>query len=338
MKVFMTQSMESEGVAIMERVARVVAPPHLRPISREEFLSGIADADGAVMVWHTEMMDRDAFEHAPNLKVVARRGVGYDNIDIEEATRRGVYVTVCPLNIPTIADTAFGLIMCAARRFPQADQFVRSGQWTEGGSWVAFKFMGENIHHATLGLVGLGRIGQEVAKRAKGFDMKILYYDTIRRPEVEADMGVIFSPMDELLATSDFVSLNCALNEATYHLINERTLAMMKPTAILVNTSRGPTVDLDALYRALKAGRLGGAGLDVFDPEPVPVDHPILTLENVVFTPHLGTSTMRTRVEIAKAVANCVVSVLSGEEPEFLLNKEVRQVRPLKPHGSVVNA
>jgi lactate dehydrogenase-like 2-hydroxyacid dehydrogenase len=338
MKVFMTQNMEPEGVTIIERVANVVSPSHLNPLSREEFLSGVTDADGVIMVWHTERMDREAFDKAPNLKVVVRKGVGYDNIDVAEATRRGVYVAVCPLNIPTIADTAFGLILCAARRFPQANQFVRTGQWTEGGAWVALKFLGQNVHHSTLGIIGLGRIGQEVAKRAQGFDMKVLYYDAIRRPEMETRMGITFAPLEELLATADFVSINCALNESTHHIINERTIRMMKSTAILVNTSRGPTVDLDALYRALKDGRLGGAGLDVFEPEPVPVDHPILALENVVFTPHLGTSTMGTRIQIAESVARGIVSVLSGEEPEFLLNPEVRRVRPLKPHGTVLSS
>ena len=331
MKVFMTQALEPEGVAILERVAEVVSPPHLNPLSRKEFLSGIADADGVILVWHTEMMDGDAFDAAPKLKVVVRRGVGYDNIDVLEATRRGVYVAVCPVHVSTIADTAFGLIMCAARRLPQADHFVRTGQWTEGGSWVAFKFMGQDVHHSTLGIIGLGRIGQEVAKRALGFEMKVIYFDTVRRPELETQLGISFTPFEELLRTSDFVSLNCALNESTFHLINERTLRLMKPTAILVNTSRGPTVDLEDLYRALKDGRLGGAGLDVFEPEPVPADHPILALENVVFTPHLGTSTMGVRVRMAETAARGAVSVLLGEEPEFLLNPEVRLVRPLRP-------
>jgi lactate dehydrogenase-like 2-hydroxyacid dehydrogenase len=334
MKVFMTQDMEKEGVAILKQVAEVVSPPHLNPLKREEFLSGIADADGAIMVWHTEMMDREAFDRAPKLKVVARRGVGYDNIDVAEATRRGVYVSVCPMHVATIADTAFGLLMCAARRFARADHFVRTGQWTEGGSWVAFKFMGQEVNHSILGIIGLGRIGQEVAKRATGFDMKVLYYDEVRQPAIEAKTGITYVPLEELLATADFISLNCALNESTHHLINERTLRLMKPTAILINTSRGETVDLEALYIALKEGRLGGAGLDVFDPEPLPVDHPLLTLENVVFTPHLGTSTLGSRRLMAETVAQSVVDVLSGKEPKFLLNPEVRKVRPLRPHDS----
>jgi glyoxylate reductase len=194
--------------------------------------------------------------------------------------------------------------------------------------------MGQDVHHSTLGIIGLGRIGQEVAKRALGFDMKVMYYDTVRRPEVEAKMGITFAPLEELLASADFISLNCALNESTHHLINKRTLSLMKKTAILVNTSRGPTVDLDALYQALKDGRLGGAGLDVFEPEPLPANHPILTLGNVVFTPHLGTSTMGTRIRMAETTARGAVSVLSGEEPEFLLNSEVRQVRPLRARRS----
>ncbi len=333
MKVFTTQVLEPEGIAILERVAEVVSPPHRNPLNREEFLAGIAHSDGVILIWHTDMMDREAFDHAPKLKVVVRRGVGYENIDVGEATRRGVAVAVCPANVPTIADVAFGLIMCAARKFPQAHNFVRTRQWIEGGGWVAFKFMGQDVHHSTLGIIGLGRIGQEVAKRALGFDMKVLYYDAVRRPELEAKMGITFTPLEELLRSADFVSINCALNESTRNLINENTLGLMKKTAILINTSRGPTVDLDALYRALKDGLLAGAGLDVFEPEPVPIDHPILSLDNVVFTPHLGSSTMGTRVRMAEMAARSVVRVLLGEEPEYLLNPEVKQVLSLRPHG-----
>lgn len=334
MKVFITQPLEPEGVAIVERVAEVACPGHPNPLTREEFLNGISGADGVILVWHTEMMDRDAFDRAPNMKVVVRRGVGFDNIDLAEATRRGVYVASTPVHMATIADNAFALLMCAARKIPQAHHFVQSGQWTEGGTWVAYKFMGQDVHHSTLGIVGMGRIGQEVAKRACGFDMKVLYYDVVRRPDVETSLGIAYAPLEELLATSDFVSLNCALTDSTYHLINDRTIAVMKPTAIVVNTSRGPTVDLDALYRALKEGRLGGAALDVFDPEPLPVDHPLLSLDNVVFSPHLGASAMGTRIRMAEAAGEAVVSVLHGEEPEFLLNPEVRQVHPLKPRGA----
>lgn len=331
MKVFITQTLEPEAVAIVGRVAEVACPGHANPLTREEFLSGIADADAVILVWHTETMDQEAFDRAPRMKVVVRRGVGVDNIDLAEATRRGVYVACSPVHVGTIADNAFALLMCAARKIPQAHQFVKSGQWTEGGTWVAFKFMGHDVHHTTLGIIGMGRIGQEVAKRALGFDMKVRYYDVVRRPDVEARLGITYSPLEELLAEADFVSLNCALTESTYHLINERTIGLMKPTAIVVNTSRGPTVDLEALYRALKEGRLGGAALDVFDPEPLPVDHPILSLDNVVVTPHLGTSAMGTRVRMAEVAAEGVVSVLTGEEPEFLLNPEVRGIRPLKP-------
>ena len=195
---------------------------------------------------------------------------------------------------------------------------------------MAYKFMGQDVHHSRHGIIGLGRIGQEVAKRALGFEMEVVYYDTVRRPEVEAKMGIVFAPLEELLAEADFIFIHCDLNKPTLYLINERTLSLMKPTAILVNTSRGPMVDLDALYRALKDGRLGGAGLDVFEPEPVPADHPILTLENVVFTPHLGTSTRGSRIRMAETAARGVTSVLLGEEPEFLLNPEVRQVWPLR--------
>jgi len=317
LKVFITQNLEQEAIDMLKQVAEVKTSGVDRPLSREEFLDGIRDADAIIFVWHTEQMDKEAFDAAPKVKIIARRGVGYDNFDIEEARRRGVYATVTPVHMNTIADLTFGLLITAARRIHRADAFVRSGGWTEGGVWVARKFMGYDVHNKTLGIIGFGKIGRLVAKRARGFDMKVLYYDIVRQPEAEAELGAEYADLDDLLARSDFVSVNCALTESSRNLLNRDRIARMKDGAVVVVTARGGIVDEQALYEALASGKLGGAGLDVFEPEPIAPDNPLLTLENVVFTPHLGASVHETRVKMAVTAAEDVIRVLKGEKPLY---------------------
>lgn len=320
MKVFLTQPLEPSAVELLKTVADVEMNSTGRPLTREQFLDAIKDADAVVLTWHTDQMDKEAFAVAKRLKVVARRGVGYDNIDLEEATARRIPVTFCPVHTPTIADLTFGLILCAARRIHAADRFVRNGEWTAGGTWVAYKFMGFDVHHKTLGIIGLGRIGAEVAKRARGFDMRVLYNDVVRKPELESSLGVVYAELEDLLREADFVSVNCALNDSTRGLIGEREISLMKTNAVLVVTARGGIVDQTALYNALVQGKLGGAGLDVFEQEPIPPDDPLLRLDNVVFTPHLGTSVADMRERMALVVAEDVVRVLKGEKPVYQLN------------------
>jgi D-3-phosphoglycerate dehydrogenase len=319
MKVFITQTLEKEAIELLETVAEVKTSGVDRPLTREEFLDGIKDADAVIHVWHTEQMDKEALDAAPNLKIIARRGVGHDNIDSKEASRRGIYTTVTPVHTHTIADLTFGLIINAARKIHLADAFVRSGQWTEGGVWVAQKFMGYDVHHKTIGIIGFGNIGKHVAKRAKGFDMNILYYDVNRQIDAEKELGVEYASLDTLLAQSDFVSINCALTESTRHLIDREAIAKMKDKSILVVSARGGIVDEKALYDALVSGKLGAAGLDVFEPEPISPDNPLLKLENVVFTPHLGASVAETRIKMAVTAAKDVVHVLTGNPPEYPL-------------------
>ena len=327
MKVFITQTLEKEAIELLETVAEVKTSGVDRPLTREEFLDGIKDADAVIHVWHTEQMDKEALDAAPNLKIVARRGVGHDNIDSEEASRRGIYTTVTPVHTHTIADLTFGLVINAARKIHLADAFVRSGQWTEGGVWVAQKFMGYDVHHKTIGIIGFGNIGKHLAKRAKGFDMNVLYFDVNRQPEAEKELGVEYASLDTLLANSDFVSVNCALTESTRNLIDREAIAKMKNDAILVVTARGGIVDETALYEALINGELGGAGLDVFEPEPISPDNPLLKLENVVFTPHLGASVSETRVKMAVTAAEDIIRVLSGEKPVYPLVPRQSQVQ-----------
>jgi len=321
MKVFITQKIENEAIDLLNsNGVEVVCSGVDRPLTREEFLDGIKDVDAVILVWHTEMMDKEAFDHAPNIKIVARRGVGYDNIDVAEATRRGIAVTVTPVHTNTIADLTFGLIINAARRIPQADSYVRNGHWTEGGTHVAKLFMGFDIHEKTIGIIGFGRIGKNVAKRATGFNMRILYYDINRQPEAEEELGAEYASLEAIFQQADFISINCSLSEQTHHLINRDSIAKMKNNAVIVCTARGGIVDETALYEALKEGRLGGAGLDVFEPEPILPDNPLLKLDNVVFTPHLGTSVYESRVKMVVTAAEDVLRTLAGEKPIFTIN------------------
>ncbi|MFC1799040.1 2-hydroxyacid dehydrogenase [Thermodesulfobacteriota bacterium] len=327
MKVFITQLLEQEAIDILSEVAEVKTSGVGRPLTRKEFLDGIKDADAVIHVWHTEIMDEAAMDSAPNLKVISRRGVGYDNIDIDAATRRGIFVTYTPVHIATISDLTFGLIINAARRLHRADAFVRSGAWTEGGSWVAKKFMGYDVNHKNLGIIGLGRIGYEVAKRGKGFDMKVKYYDVVKKSDAEKELNIEYSDLEELIKTSDFIAVTCAKTEKTKNLMNAERISMMKEGAILVVSARGGIVDEKALYKALKSGKLGGAGLDVFEPEPIDKNDPLLKLDNVMFTPHLGTTVLGTRINMAVSLAEDIVSIFKGQEPKYSFNKDVLKKR-----------
>ncbi len=320
MKVFITQNIEPEAIELLKKSGIDVACSGVdRPLTREEFLNGIADAEAIIHVWHTEHSDAEAMDNAPKLKIIARRGVGYDNIDIVEAAKRGIYTTVTPVHTNTIADLTFGLVINAARRLPQADAFVRSGEWggEKTGNYVARRFEGYDIHHKTMGIIGFGRIGKHIAKRAGGFEMQVLYYDKFRQPDAEAEMGVEYTELDDLLRRADVISVNCALTEETKGLIGREAIAKMKPGAVIVLSARGGIIDETALYEALRDRRIGGAGLDVFEPEPIQPDNPLLTLDNIVFSPHLGTSVRESRVLLATTAAEEVIRVLQGEEPLY---------------------
>lgn len=330
MKIFIAQPIQPEGVEILKRVAEVHSNPEGRPLERQEFLGHIQDVEAVVLPWHTDVMDREAIQVASRLQVIGRHGVGYENIDLEAAADRGVYVTFTPVHTPTVADTAFVLLMAAARRIAEADRFVKSGKWTVGGEWVAWQHMGLDVHHKTIGIIGCGRIGAGVARRAHGFDMRILYHDEVERPEVEAETGAKKVPLDHLLQESDFVSVNCALTERTRGLLGAKQFALMKPTAVVINTARGPIVDQKALVEALRSRRIAAAGLDVFIEEPIPPGDPLLHLDNVVLLPHIGSAALDMRRKMAVTVAEDVVRVLAGKQPTYLLNPRVREVRPLE--------
>lgn len=258
---------------------------------------------------------------SPRLKMVANMAVGYNNIDVEAATRLGIAVSNTPgVLSDTTGDLAFALLMATARRIPEAERFLRAGKYT---GWGPLLFCGAEVHHSTLGLVGAGRIGKIMAQRASGFEMKVLYYDVYRMtPEDEAKYHMTYMPMDEVLQMSDFVSVHTPYMPSTHHLIGERELKLMKPTAILINTARGPIVDEKALVKALQARTIAGAGLDVFENEPA-VEPELLAMENVVLLPHIASASLQTRTLMATMASDNLVAHVQGKRPPNIVNPEV---------------
>jgi len=257
--------------------------------------------------------DGEVIAKARRLKIISRRGVGYDNVDVRAAKERGIAVTITPANAVTVADMAFALLLTAARRVIQAHSFVKNRQWKPSADRDAF--LGVDVGGKTLGIIGLGRVGSLVAKRGKGFDMKVLYYDVIRNTKLETELPVQYCPLKQLLAEADFVSLHVFLSAETKGLIGEEELRIMKKQAILVNTSRGPVIDEKALYRALKENWIAFSGLDVFEDEPIKPDNPLLDLENVVLTPHIAGTTEECRRRCSMLAVENTIRVLKGEPP-----------------------
>ena len=276
-----------------------------------ESLREIRDAE-ALIPLH-EFIDEKLLSHAPKLKVVSRFGVGYDRVDVEACTKRGIYVTHTPGVLSrAVSELTFALMLCLSRRMIKADRYVRT-EWAEAGR--ATLPLREDLAGKTLGIIGLGRIGREVARRAKAFEMKIVYYDKIRRQDLEKTLGVEYVSFNELLKNSDFVSIHVPLTPETTHLIEEEELKKMKKTAYIINTSRGPVIDEKALCKALMENWIAGAGLDVFEKEPLPFDSPLIKMKNAVLTPHMATHTVETRRLMASTVAEDVRRVLTGKTP-----------------------
>ena len=269
----------------------------------------------------TDNIDARFLETCTRLKMVANMAVGYNNIDVEAATRLGIAVSNTPgVLSDTTADLAFALLMATARRIPEAERFLRAGKYT---GWGPLLFCGAEVHHSTLGLIGAGRIGKIMTKRASGFEMKVIYYDVYRMsPEDEAAYHLTYMPMDEVLQEADFVSVHTPYMPSTHHLIGERELHLMKPTAILINTARGPIVDEKALANALQSGTIAGAGLDVFENEPA-VEPALLTMENVVLLPHIASASLKTRTLMATMASENIVAHFHGQKPPNIVNPEV---------------
>lgn len=291
-----------------------------QPPTPAEFAELIHGCDG-VLTMISDAVTAEVLDREPQLRVVGNFAVGYDNLDVAAATARGVAICNTPgVLTEATADAAFALLMAMARRIPEGIAYVRAGEWRY---WQPMVLLGQDINGATLGIIGFGRIGQAVAQRARGFGMRILYHSRTRRPEAEAELGATFVPLDDLLREADFVSLHLPATAESRGLIGARALGLMKPGAILVNAARGAVVDTDALVAALRAGQIGGAALDVTDPEPLPPGHPLPELPNAIVVPHTSTTTVKVRGKMSELAARNIIAVLRGERPPAIVNPEV---------------
>ncbi|HPA45860.1 MAG TPA: D-glycerate dehydrogenase [bacterium] len=319
-KVLVTRRIPEPGLEILRAHCEVELFPHDRNMTREELLAAVKEKDGLLSLL-TDRIDAGLFDAAPKLRAVANCAVGFNNIDLAAATARGIPATNTPgVLTDTTADLTWALIMSAARRIAEADRFTRAGKFD---GWGPMMMLGGDIHGKTLGIVGMGRIGQAVAKRAGGFHMRILYSDSVMLdPATAQSLPVALVDFETLLEQSDFVTLHVPLNDQTYHLIGEKEFALMKPTAYLINTSRGPVVDEKALVKALQDCKIAGAGLDVFEHEPQ-IEPELLQMENVVLLPHIGSASFETRARMAIMAAENLVAALRGERPPNCVNPEV---------------
>jgi glyoxylate reductase len=323
-KVFVTRIIPDEGLKLILENCDAEVWQEETPPPKEIIIDKIKDCEG-ILTLLTDKIDAEIMDRAPKLRIISNYAVGYDNIDVKSATQRGIMVTNTPgVLTETTADLAFALILATARRIVEADKFTRSGKWK---SWGPMLFLGRDVYGATLGIIGLGRIGQAVARRAKGFNMKVIYYSRKRKEDVERELGVEYRELRSLLREADIVSIHTPLTEETYHLIGEKELSLMKPTAILINTARGAVVDQKALYKALKERRIFGAGLDVYEKEPIDADDPLLELDNVVLLPHIGSASVETRGRMARMAAENLLAGLRGEKPPNLVNPEVLEAK-----------
>lgn len=324
-KILVTQKVPDAAYPILEAIGDVEANMEEGVIWPYEELLRRGPGHDYIYCLLTDTIDARFLEAcaaaSPRLKMIANMAVGFNNLDVQAATRLGIAASNTPgVLSDTTADLAFALLMATARRIPEAERFLRAGKYT---GWGPLLFCGADVHGATLGLLGAGRIGKLVAKRASGFDMKVLYYDVYRMsPEEEQQYNVTYMPMDEILQQADFISVHTPYMPSTHHLIGERELHMMKPSAILVNTARGPIVDEKALVKALQDGTIAGAGLDVFENEPA-VEPELLSMENVVLLPHIASASLHTRALMATMASENLAAFHNGQMPPNILNPEV---------------
>ncbi|WP_163971555.1 2-hydroxyacid dehydrogenase [Oceanobacillus halotolerans] len=288
-------------------------PESETPVPREILRREAREADG-VLCMLTEKIDEAFLSENAHLQIIANMAVGYDNINVEAANRKGIWVTNTPdVLTETTADLTFALLMATARRVTEASDYIKEDRWK---NWSPFLLAGSDIHHKTIGIVGMGRIGKAVAKRATGFNMSILYHNRTRKHQAEKEVGVTYVPFETLLDESDYVISLVPLTKETKHLFNEAAFQKMKESAIFINVSRGGTMDEIALYEALQSGEIKAAGLDVFEEEPISSDHPLLKLDNTVCLPHIGSSSMKTRSQMITLCLDNIDAVLQGQQPK----------------------
>jgi len=303
---------------LREARCEIIPNPTESKLTEEEMVALIGDADAVIA--GAEPITARVMDAAPRLRIIARRGVGYDAVDVPAATVRGIPVTITAGVLSgAVADHAMALLLAVARRIPQFDRRTKAGEWDRSPA--------VEVSGKTLGIVGFGAIGRAVARRAAGFGMRILAFDVVPDAAAAASLGVTLCDFDTLLQASDFVTLHVALTPSTRGMINDAALRRMKPTAVLINTSRGPVVDEGALRRALQEGRLAGAGLDVFHDEPIR-DLTLVRLEQVVATPHVASHTVETLIRTELSCAEAVLAALQGRRPAHVLNPEVYDRRP----------
>jgi glyoxylate reductase len=320
MKVLVTGRIPDAVRAQIAAVHQVEINPLDRPMARGEILRQLPDKQG-LLCMITDTVDRELLDHAPRLKIIANHGVGFDNIDVAAATARGIPVTNTPgVLTDATADITLGLILAVGRRMVEGDRRNREGRFR---FWAPLLFLGTEITAKTLGIVGMGRIGRAVVKRCRGFEMPVVYHSRTRLgAQAEAALGVTYRSLDALLAEADFISLHVPLTPATHHLIGAAELRRMKPSAFLINTSRGPVVDEAALVAALQAGKIRGAGLDVYENEPQMAPG-LAELDNAVLLPHVGSATWETRTRMARLAAENLLAALAGMQPPNCVNPEV---------------
>lgn len=320
-RVFITRQIGEAALQPLLAVADVEVWPGQFPPDASILLEKIPDLDGLLCLL-TDPIDRALMIAGTHLKVISQMAVGCDNIDISAATALKIPIGHTPgVLTEATADLTWALLMAASRRIVEAEQFTRSGQWQ---TWEPNLLLGADLTGATLGIVGLGRIGQAVARRAQGFQMRVLYHNRQPcDPTITTQLQAEFTDFDTLLAESDFVTLHTPLSANTYHLFKREQFQQMKPSAILINTARGGIVDPDALYQALITGEIAGAALDVTEPEPIPLDHPLLTLKNLIITPHIGSASYQTRSRMAQMAVENLLAGLTGKQLPYCFNPEV---------------
>ncbi len=318
--VAVTREIPRAGLDLLATVGELRIWPEEMPPTPDELDRFLEGATGALTLLD-DRVTGEVLDRHPSLRVIANYAVGYDNIDVDAATARGVAVCNTPgVLTETTAEFAFSLLLATARRIVEAADYVRAGKWHTWGPQV---LLGQNVVGATLGIVGFGRIGKEMARLASGFRMRILILDTSSDQEGAREVGAELVSYDYLLRESDYISLHVALNDDTFRMIGAEDFAVMKPTAILVNAARGRVVDTDALVAALTSGQILAAGLDVSDPEPLPADHPLVSLPNCTIAPHIASATVQTRTAMADMAARNLVTFLQGDEPPYIVNPEV---------------